>query len=140
MLAGIAVGVVTSLAAAVMVFPRGGGDVIAAGSAIAMLTIPGGASFLATSCFARAALQPRRWNGVWLVLLVVLFPIVVFVSFFLEFLVGEWIPDRFQAVGPGFHLVREGLPILVGATIGALGGFGLAWVGRDGCDAVPSSR
>jgi hypothetical protein len=139
MLVGIALSVVISLVSATMLFPRGGGDVIAAGSAIAMLTIPGGASFLATSCFARAALQPRRWNGVWLVLLVVLLPIVVFVSFFLEFLVGEWIPDRFQAVGPGFHLVREGLPILVGAAIGAVMGFGFAWVGRDGCHAVRSS-
>jgi hypothetical protein len=139
MFVGIALGIGASLVSAVMLFPRGGGDVIAAGSAMAILTIPGGAAFLATSCFARAALQPRRRNGLWLVLVVGLLPLVILVSFFVEAIVGEWIPDNLQAAGPGFHVVREGLPVFLGATFGASVGLGLAGVGRDGRDSVSNA-
>jgi hypothetical protein len=136
MLVGIALGVMTSLAAAAILFPRGGGDVIAAGSAMAILTIPGGASFLASSCFARAALQPRRRNRVWLALVVGLLPLVIFVSCLVEAIVGDWIPSDLQAAGPGFHVLREGPPVFAGATLGASVGLGLALVGRDGRDPV----
>jgi hypothetical protein len=139
LLAGVAVGVVIALASAAMLFPRGGGDVIAAGSAIAMLAIPGGASFLATTCFARAALQPRRRNRVWLVLVVGLLPLVMLVSFFVEAMVYVWMPSNFQASGPGFHVLREGLTVFVGAVFGASVGLGLATVGRDGRDPVSNA-
>jgi hypothetical protein len=90
---GIALGVKTSLAAA-MLLARGAGDVIAAGSAMAILAGPGGASFLATGFIARAALPPRRRNRVWLVLIVGLLPLVIFVSCLVEVMVSDWIPPQ----------------------------------------------
>jgi hypothetical protein len=131
MIVGIALGAMTSLASAVMLFPRGRGDVIAAGSAIAILGIPGGASFLATSCFARPALQPRRRNRVWLVLVVGLLPLVIIVAFFVEAIVYQRISSSsvslgsLQTAGPGFLVLREGLTVYVGATPGASAGLAL---------------
>ena len=81
-------------------------------------------------------MQPRRRNGLWLALVVGLLPLVIVVSFLVEVIVGIWIPDNLKAVGPGFHVVREGLPVFVGATFGASVGLRPARVGRDRRDSV----
>jgi hypothetical protein len=135
MLVGIILGVVISFGCAFALFPRGGGDVIATGSAMALLVIPGGAAFLATSCLARAALRAKRRNRLWLALVVGLLPLVVGVTCFLEVIVGPWASDL-QPAGPGFHVLREGLPVLIGASVGASVGFVLARIGRQARDPV----
>jgi hypothetical protein len=147
LLVGVALGVVTALACALILSPRSGGDVIAAGSAIALLNVPGGAAFLATSCLARAALHPRRRNRVWLAALLGLLPVVIPGASVVEVGLYLWLSRvssaYMQTAGPMLQrfllIVPNALAVLVGATLGALAGLGLARLGGDGRDAVSRS-
>jgi hypothetical protein len=146
MLVGIALGVVIAFAVAVSLFPRGGGDGIALASATALMTLPSTVAFVATTCLARAALRPQRRIWIWLVLVVGMLPAVVIVGDLVEGIVYDrvesWGPSQgiFRTQGPGFLVLREGLIVLVGATLGAAVGLGLAGIGGGNRDAVLRGR
>ena len=134
MLVGIALGVVTSLCLRWLNGPVPGG-MEGLGPTLVLLTLPGSVSFLATGCLARAALQPRQGDLVWLARVVVLLPLVAFVTCLVAasfgmvvvMVVVETLNLQKAGLGPQVLVVP---PAVIGATLGAWVGFRVAMVGR----------
>jgi hypothetical protein len=137
---GVVLGLLSGFAAArALRPPLPPGDLIDLGAPLAFLalfTVPGGAAFVATAGLARAALRPGRRTGSWLASVLCWSPAVILATSVVSGAVSWLLPGSGPSA-PGdlarapwnapLWLLLSNLsvmvPVLVGATLGAIAGL-----------------